>query len=156
MVHENCLNPVEPRDRFPSTFFRSGERNLSHQSDQYHVPQGGRKPSILLDNEIKGLVKRCRSFDQEVTRVGGHGKAGSDHFPRYRRWFNLPPAQKKVMLKKIKVENAVGLKLAHDHTQILPGKFKPKTSRLWATAACACGARSDDIRFAPSGKAADQ
>ena len=28
------------------------------------------------------------------------------------------------MLKKIKVENAVGLKLAHDHTQILPGKFK--------------------------------
>jgi molybdenum cofactor synthesis domain-containing protein len=30
----------------------------------------------------------------------------------------------KVMLKKIKVENAVGLKLAHDHTQILPGKFK--------------------------------
>lgn len=28
------------------------------------------------------------------------------------------------MLKKIKVEDAVGLKLAHDHTQILPGKFK--------------------------------
>jgi len=28
------------------------------------------------------------------------------------------------MLKKIKVENAVGLKLAHDHTQIVPGKFK--------------------------------
>ncbi len=28
------------------------------------------------------------------------------------------------MLKKIKVENAVGLKLAHDHTQIIPGKFK--------------------------------
>lgn len=28
------------------------------------------------------------------------------------------------MLKKIKVENAVGLKLAHDHTQILPGQFK--------------------------------
>jgi len=28
------------------------------------------------------------------------------------------------MLKKIKVEEAVGLKLAHDHTQIVPGKFK--------------------------------
>ena len=28
------------------------------------------------------------------------------------------------MLKKIKAEAAVGLKLAHDHTQILPGKFK--------------------------------
>ena len=28
------------------------------------------------------------------------------------------------MLKKIKAEDAVGLKLAHDHTQILPGKFK--------------------------------
>ena len=28
------------------------------------------------------------------------------------------------MLKKIKLENAVGLKLAHDHTQIIPGKFK--------------------------------
>ena len=28
------------------------------------------------------------------------------------------------MLKKIKMEDAVGLKLAHDHTQILPGKFK--------------------------------
>ena len=28
------------------------------------------------------------------------------------------------MLKKIKVEDAVGLRLAHDHTQILPGKFK--------------------------------
>jgi molybdenum cofactor synthesis domain-containing protein len=28
------------------------------------------------------------------------------------------------MLKKIKVENAIGLKLAHDHTRILPGKFK--------------------------------
>ncbi len=28
------------------------------------------------------------------------------------------------MLKKIKVEDAVGLKLAHDHTQILPGVFK--------------------------------
>jgi hypothetical protein len=28
------------------------------------------------------------------------------------------------MLKKIKVEDAVGLKLAHDHTRILPGKFK--------------------------------
>ncbi|MHB8910693.1 MAG: molybdopterin-binding protein [Syntrophales bacterium] len=28
------------------------------------------------------------------------------------------------MLKKIKVEDAVGLKLAHDHTQIIPGKFK--------------------------------
>ena len=28
------------------------------------------------------------------------------------------------MLKKIKVENAVGLKLAHDHTRIVPGKFK--------------------------------
>ena len=28
------------------------------------------------------------------------------------------------MLKKIKVENAVGLKLAHDHTRIIPGKFK--------------------------------
>ena len=28
------------------------------------------------------------------------------------------------MLKKIKVENAVGLTLAHDHTQILPGKLK--------------------------------
>ena len=32
--------------------------------------------------------------------------------------------QKKVILKKIKVENTVGLKLAHDHTQILPGEFK--------------------------------
>jgi hypothetical protein len=28
------------------------------------------------------------------------------------------------MLKKLKVENTVGLKLAHDHTQILPGEFK--------------------------------
>ena len=28
------------------------------------------------------------------------------------------------MLKKINVEEAVGLKLAHDHTQIIPGKFK--------------------------------
>ncbi len=28
------------------------------------------------------------------------------------------------MLKKIKVEKAVGLKLAHDHTRIVPGKFK--------------------------------
>lgn len=28
------------------------------------------------------------------------------------------------MLKKINVEDAVGLKLAHDHTRILPGKFK--------------------------------
>jgi hypothetical protein len=28
------------------------------------------------------------------------------------------------MLKKIKVENAMGLKLAHDHTQIIPGKSK--------------------------------
>ncbi|MDO8944099.1 MAG: molybdopterin-binding protein, partial [Desulfobacterales bacterium] len=28
------------------------------------------------------------------------------------------------MLKKIKVADAVGLKLAHDHTRILPGKFK--------------------------------
>jgi molybdenum cofactor synthesis domain-containing protein len=28
------------------------------------------------------------------------------------------------MLKKIKVEDAVGLKLAHDHTRIVPGKFK--------------------------------
>ena len=28
------------------------------------------------------------------------------------------------MLKKIKVEEAVGLKLAHDHTRIVPGKFK--------------------------------
>ena len=28
------------------------------------------------------------------------------------------------MLKKIKVEDAVGLRLAHDHTQIIPGKFK--------------------------------
>jgi len=28
------------------------------------------------------------------------------------------------MLKKIKVTDAVGLRLAHDHTQILPGKFK--------------------------------
>jgi molybdenum cofactor synthesis domain-containing protein len=28
------------------------------------------------------------------------------------------------MLKKIKVEEAVGLRLAHDHTQIIPGKFK--------------------------------
>jgi molybdenum cofactor synthesis domain-containing protein len=28
------------------------------------------------------------------------------------------------MLKKIKVDDAVGLKLAHDHTRILPGKFK--------------------------------
>ena len=28
------------------------------------------------------------------------------------------------MLKKIKVEDALGQKLAHDHTQILPGKFK--------------------------------
>ena len=28
------------------------------------------------------------------------------------------------MLEKIKVEEAVGLKLAHDHTQIVPGKFK--------------------------------
>ena len=28
------------------------------------------------------------------------------------------------MLKKVRVEDAVGLKLAHDHTRILPGKFK--------------------------------
>jgi hypothetical protein len=28
------------------------------------------------------------------------------------------------MLRRIKTENAVGLKLAHDHTQIIPGKFK--------------------------------
>jgi hypothetical protein len=28
------------------------------------------------------------------------------------------------MLKKIKVDDAVGLKLAHDHTQIIPGKYK--------------------------------
>jgi hypothetical protein len=28
------------------------------------------------------------------------------------------------MLKKIKVEDALGLKLAHDHTRIIPGKFK--------------------------------
>lgn len=28
------------------------------------------------------------------------------------------------MYKKIKVEDAIGLKLAHDHTQIVPGKFK--------------------------------
>ena len=28
------------------------------------------------------------------------------------------------MYKKIKVEDAVGLKLAHDHTRIVPGKFK--------------------------------
>ena len=28
------------------------------------------------------------------------------------------------MLQKIKVEDAVGLKLGHDHTQILPGEFK--------------------------------
>jgi hypothetical protein len=28
------------------------------------------------------------------------------------------------MMQKIKVEDAVGLTLAHDHTQILPGKFK--------------------------------
>ena len=28
------------------------------------------------------------------------------------------------MYKKIKVEDAIGFKLAHDHTQIVPGKFK--------------------------------
>jgi len=28
------------------------------------------------------------------------------------------------MLRKIRVEDAVGLKLAHDHTRIVPGKFK--------------------------------
>jgi hypothetical protein len=28
------------------------------------------------------------------------------------------------MLKKIKVEDAVGQKLAHDHTRIIPGRFK--------------------------------
>ena len=28
------------------------------------------------------------------------------------------------MLKKVRVEEAVGLKLAHDHTRIVPGKFK--------------------------------
>jgi hypothetical protein len=28
------------------------------------------------------------------------------------------------MLRKIRLEEAVGLKLAHDHTRILPGKFK--------------------------------
>jgi len=28
------------------------------------------------------------------------------------------------MLRRIRVEDAVGLKLAHDHTRIVPGKFK--------------------------------
>jgi len=35
-----------------------------------------------------------------------------------------PRVRKKIMHRKIKVEHAVGLKLAHDHTQIIPGKFK--------------------------------
>src|SRR4030042_4239404 len=32
--------------------------------------------------------------------------------------------QREFMLKKIRVEEAVGKKLAHDLTQIIPGKFK--------------------------------
>ena len=46
------------------------------------------------------------------------------------------------MLKKIKVEDAVGLRLAHDHTQILPGKLR--------LSAASCGESSILARNKPS------